>query len=604
METSEGDTTPPEVIWEAIGGAEGEEFNARNYNQIKVTPMVHQKAVPPGGFLGSLAKKATADILRQQLAESLEVVPESLSLAYEGKALDMQLTLKDNGVVEPGPSARREGVRVQLFFTLDNDVVPGKLKRAQEAKDAAMAQAEEERKRKLEEEYKLKAQEEEIRRLALEHAKKLQKWKQEHKVEIEGQKKLLRNNLIFRCYGKKESTGFVVNMLEVHNTENLAFALHEALGIGSGEFRLCLQIGETALPPGIITDSGVTYGSVVWYFRTRVRDDWTNCAADAGSVTLLPFNSANEAEIIEGGILSRAFMQDFRTTSGYPYRPLEEEELEIYALKGHQLRGLQAVRCRCKELHFDALPAQEERATKLGFSELDFTRTLEWVREQAPLIIHLNLDKRCEQVAKDTHYRNLFEVRTSGGSSDTSHRMTVEDNLFGSAYIRADHFDRVKYGVLNFTNKPEGVLKCAQYGKDYLLMKRMRLRTTMCSTDSFADQTSGTPDYYAHILAQYSDHDFSMALKVRKPGVQVTADEDGFYKEVQFHGEVRLKDHVDKIVVHPETKVSQENLQLLSEACGGAEILYLSKKAHRQKLREAKLSLRELHERGQLPSRS
>jgi len=359
-----------------------------------------------------------------------------------------------------------------------------------------------------------------------------------------------------------------------------------------------------ALPPGNITDAGVTHGSVVWYVRTKVQGDWTKCAAHAGSVTLLPFNSTDEAELVEGGIVARAFMQDFRTTSGYPYRPFEEEELEIYTLKGHQLRGLQAVRCKCKELHFDALPAQEERAINLGFTELDFTRTLEWVREQAPLIIHINLDKCGGLVVQDTHYRNLFEVNLSGGSTDKFHRRAVEDQLFGGAYNGADPFDRVKYGVLNFTNNPEGVQKCAQYGKDYFLMKRMRLRTTMCSTDSFADQTSGTPDYYAHILAQYSDHDFSMALKVRKPGEKVTASEDGFYKEVQFHGEVRLKDHVDKIVVHSDTKVSQENLRRLSETCGGAEILYLNNKADRQKLREAKLSLRELHERGELPSRN
>jgi len=288
--------------------------------------------------------------------------------------------------------------------------------------------------------------------------------------------------------------------------------------------------------------------------------------------------------------------------SGYPYRPLEEEELEIYTLKGLQLRGLQAVRCMCKELHFDALPAQEERAIKLGFTELDFIRTLEWVREQAPLIIHINLDKCCALVAKDTHYRNLFEVHISGGSTDKFHRRTVENQLFGGAYNDAASFDRVKYGVLNFTNNPRGVPKCAPYGKDYFLMKRMRLRTTMCSTDSFANQTSGTPDYYAHILAQYSDHDFSMALKVRKLGENVTANEDCFYKEVQFHGEVRLMDHVDKIVVSSETKVSQDSLKSLSEACGGAEILHLSKKADRQKLLEAKLSLRELHERGEMPS--
>ena len=70
---------------------------------------------------------------------------------------------------------------------------------------------------------------------------------------------------------------------------------------------------------------------------------------------------------------------------------------------------------------------------------------LSWIRELAPLIVHINLDKAMSLVnscgsnfedspgaaaqwqvgqffMKDTHYRNQFETKTSGGLLKTSAR--------------------------------------------------------------------------------------------------------------------------------------------------------------------------------------
>ena len=45
-------------------------------------------------------------------------------------------------------------------------------------------------------------------------------------------------------------------------------------------------------------------------------------------------------------------------------------------------------------------------------------RVLLWVRHEAPIIIHVQLDSVLHYLVKDTHYRNQFETRTSGGCTE------------------------------------------------------------------------------------------------------------------------------------------------------------------------------------------
>ncbi len=76
-------------------------------------------------------------------------------------------------------------------------------------------------------------------------------------------------------------------------------------------------------------------------------------------------------------------------------------------------------------------------------------RTLQWVRRDAPIIVHVNLDRVLEFLVKDSHYRNLFEVGTGGGSTDTTARACWEDRIFNNLYVSSRPSERVKYGVLN-----------------------------------------------------------------------------------------------------------------------------------------------------------
>jgi hypothetical protein len=57
--------------------------------------------------------------------------------------------------------------------------------------------------------------------------------------------------------------------------------------------------------------------------------------------------------------------------------------------------------------------------------------------------------------------------------------------MFDKKYKDAINFERVKYGVVNFTNDPKGVKKAEQYGASYFLLKsHVRDRCTLTHTNS------------------------------------------------------------------------------------------------------------------------
>lgn len=103
------------------------------FNNIVVKPLSSFLSVPRGGYSSSMSKAAPVSSLRQALSSKIDVPLDGLSLAYMGKDLDDEHTLRGNGIVEPGPAARRSGVRVELVFTLRSDVVLGAARRASES---------------------------------------------------------------------------------------------------------------------------------------------------------------------------------------------------------------------------------------------------------------------------------------------------------------------------------------------------------------------------------------------------------------------------------------------------------------------------------------
>jgi len=217
------------------------------------------------------------------------------------------------------------------------------------------------------------------------------------------------------------------------------------------------------------------------------------------------------------------------------------------------------VRRHCRKLHERALPRLLTRVRKLGFSDQDLNNGLKWIRESAPTIVHINLEKYAGLLSKDTHYRSQFETFTSGGTLDQRKRTSWEHRLFGGAYAKACAFERVKYGALNVVNDPGGVRACRQYGSSYLLLRHARLRCTFSATDSatLSIDDLATVDYHAHVLERYTDEELTQVLRV---GNRHTLGMDSHvlrtYKEAQIHGEVRLDEHIELIMAHPSCRTA------------------------------------------------
>ncbi|CAE7243538.1 SLC25A24, partial [Symbiodinium pilosum] len=236
-----------------------------------------------------------------------------------------------------------------------------------------------------------------------------------------------------------------------------------------------------------------------------------------------------------------------------------ESELDSAAsLRPCQQTAIRHIRALAQENHDRALPELQRRVQKLGYTDTDLWMVLSWIRELAPLIVHLNLDKVGHFFLKDTHYRNQFETNTSGGLLKTSAREKWERGLFGTAYDGAKPVERPKYGVQNIWNDPRGVVGARQYGDSYIVLKDVRLRCTLSPQDSanLPARRLAVLDYYAHVLLEYSDKELKETIRVAEKGDEKVGDSEkvvekwGMYKEAQLHGEIDLRKHVDRLVAN------------------------------------------------------
>jgi len=235
-----------------------------------------------------------------------------------------------------------------------------------------------------------------------------------------------------------------------------------------------------------------------------------------------------------------------------------ESELDSAAqLDSCQQEAIRHIRHLAQENHERALPSLQKRVTKLGYSDIDLWMCLSWIRELAPIIVHLNLDKVGPFLLKDNHYRNQFEVGTSAGLLNTAAREKWERGLFGTAYDKAKGSQRPKYGVQNIWNDPQGVQGAKQYGDSYMVLKDVRLRCTLSPQDSanLPAKRLAVLDFYAHVLAEYSDKELKETIRVAQKGDEKVGDSHaviekwGMYKEAQLHGDISLDNHVDALVV-------------------------------------------------------
>lgn len=252
----------------------------------------------------------------------------------------------------------------------------------------------------------------------------------------------------------------------------------------------------------------------------------------------------------------------------------ESEFQEAAKLVECQKRAVRHIRAQAKANHERALPLLQKRVHALGKSDSDLWMTLAWIREMAPILIHLNLTKMIPFLESDTHYRNQFETATSGGLLKPSIREKWERDLFGGSYDGAEGSDRCKYGVLNAMNDHRGVVACKQYGDSYIVLKDVRLRCTFSPEDSAnlkADRLA-VLDHYAHVLHEYSDPELTETMKV------ATSIDDALlgdsekvgkmkYKEGQVHGPVAFDQHVLRLVAATRHRSNALEKKRITEVC-------------------------------------
>ncbi|CAK8996280.1 Hypothetical protein (Fragment) [Durusdinium trenchii] len=188
--------------------------------------------------------------------------------------------------------------------------------------------------------------------------------------------------------------------------------------------------------------------------------------------------------------------------------PMSELQ-SIQGLVSCQRAALALVRQQATLSHEMLGPERRNQSISWRPGDYELQAVFSWVKDLAPLVIHVHLDNMGQFLETDEYYRNQFETKTSCGAIDDGNetRKGWEQALFGDSYESAKPFDRCKYGALNVTNDYRGVTSAMQYGDSYLVLKDVRLRATFCATDSGGIQGSrlGVCDRYAHVLAEYND---------------------------------------------------------------------------------------------------
>jgi hypothetical protein len=156
---------------------------------------------------------------------------------------------------------------------------------------------------------------------------------------------------------------------------------------------------------------------------------------------------------------------------------------------------------------------------------------------------------------------SLCESRTSP--------VLADDGVGIGAKDKGTAFDRCKYGTLNVLCSPEGVRAAHAYGECYLeLDPSVRARCTLAPCDtggiSRPSERLAVPDYYAHVIMEFSDLELDQSLGVayrtpewRDSRVLRT------YKEAQIHGPIELSRRDVLRLVAPDT-LERETLSKLA----------------------------------------
>ena len=233
----------------------------------------------------------------------------------------------------------------------------------------------------------------------------------------------------------------------------------------------------------------------------------------------------------------------------------KKDEPKIYLTKT-QRRAVRFFRKKAKLMSNATHHLLVEKVIRLGFDETDLQILLDFV-SKVPIISFVPLYRANLFVpfSEEPRMKNLFEVGKGGGSTNTTVRSRWESTLFNKLYDKSEPEERVKYGVFNLDDNPEGVTSAKSYGEVYFVFhEHVKKRATMVYGDSCGNANNlhiATPDYFENILHYLPDNVIeSVMLKALG---QEYAYQNYTYVEIQIHGEVRLDRDVRQIVIMGES---------------------------------------------------
>jgi hypothetical protein len=261
----------------------------------------------------------------------------------------------------------------------------------------------------------------------------------------------------------------------------------------------------------------------------------------------------------------------------------QEEEIERAAIAAEridmkrqglltqgQLNALQNIEKSASKLSADARSGIAARFHTLGYDQQHLRMVLRFIRNNAPMVIHVNLQLR-QALLTDTHYRNQHETGFSCGSYSPSSRIAAETRMFGASAYDASTppAERPRYGALDSLADQDGVASAMGYGDSYLLLKNetMRARATIAPQDSLGTcPPLGTCEHFCHILQHYTDPELNELIAVAVGEKKFAKSRSDYvYREIQYHGEIRLDRDIASLHVNARHAADASTMKLIEE---------------------------------------
>lgn len=198
------------------------------------------------------------------------------------------------------------------------------------------------------------------------------------------------------------------------------------------------------------------------------------------------------------------------------------------------------------------------KCIELKYKDEDAKKIIEHF-DKSKIHIHFKPSVLAKHLIDDPYYRNQFETKTTGGSTDLARRRKWESSLFNQIYNEADHSDRVKYGLLNITNTIfDNTAKI--YGDSYFILNNnIKKRCSFTYGDSCNFPTTYSFLYPNQFLNKLPENftNYIINNKFEKLNNMLNT-----YIEVQIHGDIKIDRDIDKIMINKIYKHENEGVLL------------------------------------------